>query len=197
MDGSSRAPATRPLALGAVLALGGCDAPGDGEAPRTAELARTGTAAELARTATAAELARTATAAELARTATAAAQRTPAPAATTASAAASTPVAPPDRPRRYAAPRGAPAWVREGWGATGDAVWAVGRAAGIRNPALARSVADNRARAALARALERSPRPEVVARLEGVEIIERWTDPRTGTIFARARLRRSPDDVAP
>lgn len=98
-----------------------------------------------------------------------------------------------------ALPRGAPKWVRaavegatdaEGRRADGDdsgAVYGVGRAR-MANQTLARATAENRARAAIARTLDGKKSGWVEAELRGVEIVDHWTDPGSGAIFARARL---------
>lgn len=100
-----------------------------------------------------------------------------------------------------------PAWVEAGSRVSIEegrpVAYGVGAAGGIRNLALARAAADNRARAALARALiEHRGRPttdKIRATLTGVRIVEHWTDPSDGTVYALARLetRAAAADGAP
>ena len=114
-----------------------------------------------------------------------------------------------------------PDWVLQGSRAFKDAgvraFYGVGVVSGIRNQALARSVADQRARAEIARILKtystsllrdyqaattagdfsRSSEEQHVeqtlktfteATLTGVRIVDRWVDPRDGTVYSLARL---------
>lgn len=57
-------------------------------------------------------------------------------------------------------------------------LYAVGRASGIKNPALARSTAANRARGELARHLGAGVQP-----VTGIQILEHWQHP-NGTVYA-------------
>ena len=82
-----------------------------------------------------------------------------------------------------------PKWISEPEDSS-EVVYGVGRSLPLKNRALARMVAENRARSAIARALSPSGKGASGRRLEGVEIIDHWTDPVSGAIFARARLRR-------
>lgn len=91
------------------------------------------------------------------------------------------------------ASRRGPAWIRRGVELNGASGFAVGRAPPMKNRGLARSVASNRARARLARALsERNgserARGETFAHTTAIEIDALWTDPVTGAMFARARV---------
>lgn len=85
-----------------------------------------------------------------------------------------------------------PAWVGSGASVTdrGERLVAhgVGVARGIRNAPLARTTADNRARASLARALDDHFAKTSSVVLRGVEIEARWVDPTDGTVFSLARL---------
>lgn len=114
-----------------------------------------------------------------------------------------------------------PAWVDKGSGAfegeIGKAFYGVGSAWGIRNPALLRSTADNRARAEIARVfktytaalmkdyaastmagnpdetseeqhVEQTIKTFTKAELAGVQIVDRWKDPESGEQFALARM---------
>ncbi|MCK5797067.1 MAG: hypothetical protein KAI47_07790 [Deltaproteobacteria bacterium] len=118
-------------------------------------------------------------------------------------------------------PTGKPRWVDKGSGAfngeLGRAFYGVGLVAGIRNPALSRQTADNRARgeiakifhtyiAAMMKDYQRSTtagnfkasaeEQDVVSAqktitevtLRGVEIRDHWTDPASGTQYALAVL---------
>lgn len=86
-----------------------------------------------------------------------------------------------------------PQWVVDGAYVRRDFAYGVGAIRGVRNPALARVAAGNRARAALARLLYGADEQGVVtATLSGVEILRHWVDPQDGTVFALARLRIDP-----
>jgi hypothetical protein len=118
-------------------------------------------------------------------------------------------------------PDGTPKWVNRGSGAFdgehGKCFYGVGLLTGVRNEALARQAADNRARgevaklfdlyiAAMMKDYQRSTaagdfkasaeEQDIVATqktiteatLRGVEIRDHWTDPRTGTFYALAVL---------
>lgn len=118
-------------------------------------------------------------------------------------------------------PAGTPRWVNKGSGAfsgpEGKAFYGVGLVAGIKNPALSRQTADNRARgeiakifhtyvAAMMRDYQRSTtagdfkasaeEQDVVsaqktiteATVRGIEIRDHWTDPQSGTAYALAVL---------
>ena len=76
-----------------------------------------------------------------------------------------------------------------------DHLYAVGRAPPMKNRALARAVASNRARARLVRALGENG--VSISHISGVDIVEHWTDPRTGAMFARARLDERSPHAAP
>jgi len=113
-------------------------------------------------------------------------------------------------PRQEAVPY--PAWVKQGTalgGADGQdkAFYGLGEVRGIRNVALARATADNRARAELARLLDafvaqwlgNCPMPpgqtsEALMRLltasslSGVQIVEHYFHPDDGSVFSLARL---------
>lgn len=79
-----------------------------------------------------------------------------------------------------------PAWAyADGVTEVDGFVYAVGRATGIRNSGLARAVAENRARAMIAHYVGKNA--EEGATLAGVDIVDHWTDPRSGSMFARAR----------
>lgn len=98
----------------------------------------------------------------------------------------------------------APAWVNAGSLIADDgAVLGVGAVSGIRNPALQRTTADNRARAEIAKLYKvtqtelkaddgsaRTLRTETSRALLGVQIVDHWTDPADGTLYALARLDR-------
>lgn len=127
-----------------------------------------------------------------------------------------TPVTQPEAPAAPVAPSARPAWIDRG--SRNDiadrALFAVGQATGIKNPSLARSTADNRARAEISKMFETlaaamtkdfqmgvsagsssgdsqavtvSVRGAAAEALGGVEIIEHWVDA-DGTIYALARL---------
>jgi hypothetical protein len=114
-----------------------------------------------------------------------------------------------------------PDWVIRGSGAfegeAGRVFYGVGAASGIRNKALARTTADNRARAEIQKTFEtysaslmkdymasttagdmsKSSEEQHVEQaiktfsagtLSGVEIVNHWTDPNDGTIYSLARL---------
>lgn len=118
-------------------------------------------------------------------------------------------------------PAGTPRWVNKGSGAfsgpEGKAFYGVGLVAGIKNPALSRQTADNRARgeiakifhtyvAAMMRDYQRSTtagdfkasaeEQDVVsaqktiteATVRGIEIRDHWLDPQSGTAYALAVL---------
>jgi hypothetical protein len=130
----------------------------------------------------------------------------------------------PDHPVRGVNPDGTPKWVNKGSGAYegahGKAFYGVGLVAGIRNPALARQTADNRARgeiakmfdlyvAAMMKDYQRSTtagdfkasaeEQDVVSAqktitevvVRGITMEDHWTDPKTGTLHALAVLRVS------
>ncbi|MFZ3090917.1 MAG: LPP20 family lipoprotein [Nitrospirota bacterium] len=114
-----------------------------------------------------------------------------------------------------------PEWVRKGAGAflsKGDkAFYGIGSVSGVMNKSLARTTADNRARAELAKVfetysaslmrdyaasttagdfkktseeqnIEQAVKTFSAATLSGVVIIDHWTDPQDNTIYALARL---------
>ena len=114
-----------------------------------------------------------------------------------------------------------PDWVIRGSGAfegeSGRIFYGVGAASGIRNKALARTTADNRARAEVQKVfrtysaslmkdymasttagdfsatseeqhVENAVKTFSAGTLSGVEIVNHWTDPSDGTIYALARL---------
>lgn len=113
-----------------------------------------------------------------------------------------------------------PEWVNKGSGAFGGekkVFYGVGSASGIRNHSLARSTADNRARAEISKTFEtysaslmkdymasttagdfsassEEQRVESAIKtfsaqtLNGVEIVDHWIHPTDGTIYALARL---------
>lgn len=113
-----------------------------------------------------------------------------------------------------------PEWVNKGSGAFGGekkVFYGVGSASGIRNHSLARSTADNRARAEISKTFEvysaslmkdysasitagdmsASSEEQMVTSavktfsantLNGVEIVDHWIHPTTGEIFSLARL---------
>lgn len=113
-----------------------------------------------------------------------------------------------------------PEWVNKGSGAFGGekkVFYGVGSASGIRNASLARSTADNRARAEISKVFETysaslmkdysasitagdfsaSSEEQMVTQaiktfsaqtLNGVEIVDHWIHPQTGEIYALARL---------
>lgn len=80
----------------------------------------------------------------------------------------------------------APAWTGKKISEQGDAVYGVGSVRGIRNLALARTTAANRARAAVVRHL-RAKGPLGKQPVANIEIVEHWTDSSSGAMFARAR----------
>jgi hypothetical protein len=127
----------------------------------------------------------------------------------------------PSHPVVGVAPDGTPKWVNRGSGAFdgehGKCFYGVGVLQGVRNPALARQAADNRARgeiaklfdlyvAAMMKDYQRSTtagnfkasaeEQDIVSTqktitevtLRGVEIRDHWTDPQTGTLYALAIL---------
>ncbi|MCK6545141.1 LPP20 family lipoprotein [Myxococcota bacterium] len=113
-----------------------------------------------------------------------------------------------------------PEWVNKGSGAFGGekkVFYGVGSASGIRNASLARSTADNRARAEISKTFEvysaslmkdfsqsitagdmsASSEEQLVSQavktfsantLNGVEIVDHWIHPTTGEIYSLARL---------
>ncbi len=114
-----------------------------------------------------------------------------------------------------------PAWVMKGSGAfdvtKGKVFYGVGAASGIRNKALLRQTADNRARAEIAKTMEsyvatlakdymasttagdmsKSSEEQHVetalktfskTTLHGAEIVDRWMDPSDGTMYALCEL---------
>jgi hypothetical protein len=113
-----------------------------------------------------------------------------------------------------------PEWVNKGSGAFGGekkVFYGVGSAQGIRNASLARSTADNRARAEISKVFETysaslmkdysasitagdmsaSSEEQMVSQaiktfsantLNGVEIVDHWIHPTTGEIYSLARL---------
>ncbi|MEM7678720.1 MAG: hypothetical protein AAF449_22290 [Myxococcota bacterium] len=84
---------------------------------------------------------------------------------------------------------GAPSWASsQAWTEDGRFAYAVGRVQRIRNPALARSTADARARVALSRHLEAIGSTAAIDRLRSVEIVDHWIDA-DGTVYALARFR--------
>ncbi|MCB9556575.1 MAG: LPP20 family lipoprotein [Deltaproteobacteria bacterium] len=127
----------------------------------------------------------------------------------------------PSDPLHGVTPDGKPRWVTRGSGAfdsaNGKAFFGVGIVAGIRNPALSRQTADNRARgeiakmfdvyiAAMMKDYQRSTtagdfkasaeEQDVVSAqktitevtLRGVEMRDHWTDPADGSLYALAVL---------
>lgn len=78
-----------------------------------------------------------------------------------------------------------PEWVRQGTRAEGEVYYGLGKVRGIRNRSLARSTADNRARAAVGRLL--SGKGSFTGTLSGVEIEKRWYDRKTRTHYSLAR----------
>ncbi len=115
----------------------------------------------------------------------------------------------------------APPWVNKGSGAfdgeIGQAFYGVASSSGIRNPALLRTTADNRARAEIARIfktytaalmkdyaastmagnpeetseeqhVEQAIKTFTKAELAGVEIVDHWQDPASNEYFSLARL---------
>ncbi|MBI5180943.1 MAG: LPP20 family lipoprotein [Nitrospirae bacterium] len=127
-----------------------------------------------------------------------------------------TAVAPPVQPASVE-----PEWVRKGAGAflnKGDkAFYGIGSVSGVMNKSLARTTADNRARAELAKVfetysaslmrdyaasttagdfkktseeqnIEQAVKTFSAATLSGVVIIDHWTDPQDNTIYALAKL---------
>ncbi len=111
-----------------------------------------------------------------------------------------------------------PSWVKEGTHLSRDAqdkaLFGLGEVRGIRNVALARSTADNRARAELARLLDAfvvqwlkgCPQPAesnaaqnqdvllkliTASNLSGVQIVEHYFHPKDGAVFSLARLELS------
>ncbi|MBI5043310.1 MAG: LPP20 family lipoprotein [Nitrospirae bacterium] len=125
-------------------------------------------------------------------------------------------VAPPAQPASVE-----PEWVRKGAGAflnKGDkAFYGIGSVSGVMNKSLARTTADNRARAELAKVfetysaslmrdyaasttagdfkktseeqnIEQAVKTFSAATLSGVIIIDHWTDPQDNTIYALAKL---------
>lgn len=120
-----------------------------------------------------------------------------------------------------AAPTNGPVWVNRGSGAFNDSgrvFYGVGLVGGIRNPALARSSADGRARVEIATQFrtwvrsmlrdyqssitnlqpgQRSEESQLVEQanvqvvnveLTGVRIVDHWVNPADGTVFALAKL---------
>jgi hypothetical protein len=113
-----------------------------------------------------------------------------------------------------------PEWVNKGSGAFGGekkVFYGVGSASGIRNASLARSTADNRARAEISKVFETysaslmkdysasttagdfsaTSEEQMVTQaiktfsantLNGVEIVDHWIHPQTGEIYSLARL---------
>lgn len=113
-----------------------------------------------------------------------------------------------------------PEWVNKGSGAFGGekkVFYGVGSASGIRNASLARSTADNRARAEISKVFEvysaslmkdysasttagdfsASSEEQMVTQavktfsantLNGVEVVDHWIHPTTGEIYSLARL---------
>ena len=113
-----------------------------------------------------------------------------------------------------------PEWVNKGSGAFGGekkVFYGVGSASGIKNPSLARSTADNRARAEISKIfstysaslmkdfqqsttggdMSASEEMQMVSNaiktfsantLNGVEVVDHWIHPIDGTIFSLARL---------
>lgn len=125
-------------------------------------------------------------------------------------------VAPPAQPASAE-----PEWVRKGAGAflnKGDkAFYGIGSVSGVMNKSLARTTADNRARAEIAKVfetysaslmrdyaasttagdfkktseeqnIEQAVKTFSAATLSGVVIIDHWTDPQDNTIYALAKL---------
>lgn len=99
-----------------------------------------------------------------------------------------------------------PEWVTMGSRlANGDGkrvVYGVGAASGIKNVALARATADNRARAEIAKTFEVEVKIEgdrtktwAAQTLNGVEIVDHWIHPKDGTIYALARVEVTPPAV--
>jgi hypothetical protein len=127
----------------------------------------------------------------------------------------------PSHPVVGVTPDGTPRWVHRGSGAGGGehgkCFYGVGLLTGVRNEALARQAADNRARAEVAKLFDlyiaammkdyqrsttagdfksSAEEQDIVSAqktitevtLRGVEIRDHWTDPRTGTLHALAIL---------
>lgn len=92
-----------------------------------------------------------------------------------------------------------PEWMQKGTSYVDDAGqrFAIGVASGIKNAALARTTAENRARAEIAKLV--GTKTEVTegdgstkvrtfaATLSGVEIVDHWVDPKDGSVYALAR----------
>lgn len=96
-----------------------------------------------------------------------------------------------------------PEWVQKGsvkeQGDEGTLLYGVGVVSGIKNVALARSTADNRARAEVAKLVEthveateggggKEIKTHAAATLSGVEIVDHWIHPTEGSVYALARL---------
>ena len=94
-------------------------------------------------------------------------------------------------PRRPV-PANAPDWVKNGNRSEGDTYYAIGWVAAIKNPALARTTAENRARAKMAEVIGRAVAAgDPVAdqsehRSIGVEIVEHWVST-AGVSYALAK----------
>lgn len=91
-----------------------------------------------------------------------------------------------------------PEWIEKGsYTDEAGARYGVGKVSGVRNAALARTTADNRARAEIAKMVGTATEVTqgdgstkirtVSATLEGVEIVDHWVDPSDGTVYALAR----------
>lgn len=92
-----------------------------------------------------------------------------------------------------------PEWTQKGASFVGESGrrYGVGTATGIKNAALARTTADNRARAEIAKLVgtkteitegDGSARVRTfAATLTEVEIVDHWVDPSDGTVYALAR----------
>lgn len=78
-----------------------------------------------------------------------------------------------------------PEWVRRGTRIEGGVYYGLGKVRGIRNRSLARTTADNRARAAVGRLL--SGKGSFSGTLNGTEIVERWYDRKRRTHYSLAR----------
>lgn len=112
-----------------------------------------------------------------------------------------TPEPEPEEPEATSAAPERPEWVTKGSSYTDEEGnrFGVGVASGIKNEALARTTASNRARAELAKldgtastkVVEgegtRSVTTVVTNTQAGVEIVAQWVDPSTGTVYALAR----------
>lgn len=95
----------------------------------------------------------------------------------------------------------APAWVtgKSSYTDEDGTRYGVGHASGIKNASLARQTAGNRARAEIAKLVstpievkqgDGSKTVKVYSTtVNGVEIVDHWVDPKTGAVYALARLK--------